>query len=110
MKVNQDYDGEGWTTEVKKPEAWQVPPIVLAMLNANRQAKALQHAILDTYTCKNCGFALDVDLQSGKVPCGYRWCPVKWHESSDHAKNGWVRTQTLSCQFFFYDPEGRIGR
>lgn len=94
--------------------AWQVPAIVLQILNANRQAKALQMAILDTFTCKNCGFAFDVDLQYGKVPCGYRWCIVRakaLHCYVDvHGFKGWVRTNTLACPFFCYEPDGRIGR
>lgn len=99
-------------------EVWQVPPIVLQICMADRQAKRLQMAILDTFTCKNCGFAMDVDLQSGLVPMGYRWCIIQWHKNMGPFRHvstldgihGWVRTNTLSCPFFVFEPDGKIGR
>lgn len=122
MKRNFGIHFKGNPDEVKAIKkhyvAWQVPAIVLQILNANRQAKALQMAILDTYTCKNCGFAFDMDLQSGRVPMGYRWCPIQWHKNMGPFRHmstldgihGWVRTNSLACPFFCFEPDGRIGR
>lgn len=124
MKENFGIHFKGNPDEVKAinkyyvGEVWQVPPIVLQILNANRQAKKLQMAILDTFTCKNCGFAFDVDLQSGRVPSGYRWCPIQWNRNTGPFRHtstlggilGWVRTNSLACPFFVFEPDGKIGR